>query len=98
MRRHPTAQQKQASGRPGKSPPIRTSARKPQQGRESSSSLLRPQWAIDIIAELRKVTWPTREDTWYLTVVVLVVSIAFGAFLGGVDVFFNWAIDRTLIP
>ena len=97
MRRHPTAQQKQA-GRPAKSPPIRTGARKPQQSRESGGSLLRPQWAIDIVAELRKVTWPSRDDTWYLTVVVLVVSIAFGVFLGGIDIFFNWLIDRTLIP
>ena len=96
MRRHPTVQQK--AGRQHKAPPIRTGARRPQQGRESAGSLLRPQWAIDIVGELRKVTWPTREDTWYLTVVVLVVSIAFGVFLGGIDMFFNWAIDRTLLP
>jgi preprotein translocase SecE subunit len=46
---------------------------------------------------LRKVTWPSREDTWYLTFVVLVVATAFGIFLGGVDMFFNWAIDNTLL-
>ncbi len=37
------------------------------------------------------------EDTRYLTFVVLVVASAFGIFLGGVDMFFNWAIDNTLL-
>ncbi len=57
---------------------------------------MRPRWAEDIVSELRKVTWPTREETWNLTVVVLIVAAAFGFFLGGVDMFFNWAIDNTL--
>ncbi len=32
--------------------------------------------------ELRKVTWPTREDTWRLTLIVLGVSAAMAVFLG----------------
>ena len=59
-------------------------------------ALVRPRWAEDIVSELRKVTWPTREETWNLTVVVLIVASAFGFFLGGVDMFFNWLIDNTL--
>ena len=59
--------------------------------------LLRPRWAEDIIGELRKVTWPSREETWYLTVVVLIVAGAAGVFLGGVDMFFNWVIENTLL-
>ena len=59
--------------------------------------MLRPRWAEDIISELRKVTWPSMEETRYLTIVVLVVASAFGLFLGGVDMFFNWAIDNTLL-
>jgi len=59
--------------------------------------LLRPHWAEEIISELRKVTWPSREETWNLTLVVVVVAAAFGVFLGGVDMFFNWAIDNTLL-
>ncbi len=75
-------------------------ARHPQREQRESrgaASLLRPRWATDIISELQKVTWPTRETTWYLTVVVLVVAMAFGIFLGGVDMFFNWAIDNSLL-
>ncbi len=32
--------------------------------------------------ELRKVTWPTREETWRLTLIVLGVSAAMAVFLG----------------
>lgn len=59
--------------------------------------ILRPRWAEEIISELRKVTWPSMEDTRYLTFVVLVVASAFGVFLGGIDMFFNWAIENTLL-
>ena len=100
-RRHPT---KQKAGRQGRqrAPTISTSAKKRPQQREVTESrgllsALRPRFAEDIISELRKVTWPSREETWYLTFVVLVVASFFGVFLGGVDMFFNWAIDNTLL-
>lgn len=43
----------------------------------------------DTRAELRKVTWPTREQATNLTVLVLAVSAAVGAFLGGLDYVFS---------
>jgi len=58
--------------------------------------LLRPSWAEGIVSELRKVTWPSMEDTRSLTMMVVVVATAVGLFLGGVDMFFNWFIDNTL--
>lgn len=39
----------------------------------------------DILAELNKVTWPSREETRNLTIVVIGISVALGAFLGGID-------------
>ena len=33
-----------------------------------------PRWAMDIISELRKVTWPKREDVMHLTVVIVIVT------------------------
>jgi preprotein translocase subunit SecE len=42
----------------------------------------------EVIAELKKVTWPTREETVKLTVVVIVISILVGAFIGGLDSLF----------
>ncbi len=56
-----------------------------------------PRYLREIISELKKVTWPTREDTTRLTVAVLVVSITIGLALGGVDLGFNWLIDNTLL-
>jgi preprotein translocase subunit SecE len=38
--------------------------------------------------ELKKVTWPSREQTVNLTIVVLVVCIAIALFLGGLDYLF----------
>lgn len=51
----------------------------------------------DISSELRKVSWPSRDETVYLTTVVIIVALAVGVLLGGVDVFFNWLIDRLLL-
>ncbi|HZP56459.1 MAG TPA: preprotein translocase subunit SecE [Dehalococcoidia bacterium] len=56
-----------------------------------------PKPVRDIISELKKVSWPTREETVRLTVVVVVVSVAIGMGLGGVDIGFNWAVDRLLL-
>lgn len=60
-------------------------------------SLLKPRWATDIISELRKVTWPTRQETAHLTLVVVVVSLLFGIVLGGADLGFSWFIEHTIL-
>lgn len=100
LRRHPVAQPKQGQ----RQRPVRPSAPKPSPGGKAPQrasrgigGLLRPHWAQEIISELRKVTWPSAEDTRYLTFVVLVVSVAAGLFLGGVDLLFKWFIDNTLL-
>jgi preprotein translocase subunit SecE len=56
-----------------------------------------PRWLEDIFSELKKVTWPTREETAYLTMVVIIVSSIAGVILGGIDILFNWLIDRILL-
>lgn len=57
----------------------------------------RPRFAMDIIAELRKVVWPTREDVVHLTFVVVVVTIIMGAVLGAIDIGIGWLIDKFLL-
>lgn len=42
----------------------------------------------EVVAELKKVTWPTRNETLKLTAVVIVISIVVGAFIGGLDSLF----------
>lgn len=57
----------------------------------------RPRFVMDIVNELRKVVWPTRDDVAYLTVVVVIIAIIFGAALGAIDIGFGWLIDNTLL-
>lgn len=45
-----------------------------------SNAILR--YVRETRGELRKVTWPTREEAWRLTLIVLGVSIAMAIFLG----------------
>jgi len=52
---------------------------------------------MDVIGELRKVVWPSREDTIYMAVVVVIVTILFGAILGAIDFFFSYVIDKAIL-
>ena len=55
---------------------------------------MQPRFIADIISELRKVTWPTFNETRYLTFVVAVVAIAMGILLGAADLLFGWIIEQ----
>ena len=57
-------------------------------------SKLMPRFVTDVISELRKVTWPTFSEVRYLTLVVAIVAVGVGLFLGGIDLFFGWLIER----
>lgn len=39
----------------------------------------------EVREELEKVAWPTREQTIRYTVLVIIVAVAVGVFLGGLD-------------
>jgi len=41
--------------------------------------------ASDLIAELKKVTWPSRENTIRLTVIVVAISLIIGFYIGIID-------------
>jgi len=43
----------------------------------------------ETIGELRKVTWPTRQEAINLTIVVLIVIVVMSAFLGVLDFIFS---------
>lgn len=43
----------------------------------------------EIISELRKVVWPSRQEAMRLTIMVIAVSVAVGLLLGLVDVVFT---------
>ncbi|MGC9396060.1 MAG: preprotein translocase subunit SecE [Anaerolineae bacterium] len=46
--------------------------------------------------ELRKVRWPTMEQGWAMTKIVLVVTIAMALFLGVLDFFFGWLLSNLV--
>lgn len=43
----------------------------------------------EIISELRRVTWPSRQETFRLSLMVIGVATAVGVFLGAVDYAFS---------
>ena len=49
------------------------------------------------IFELRKVVWPTRQETIQTTLVIIVVVVILSILLGLIDVFLNWAILQHLL-
>jgi len=44
------------------------------------------QFGSGIIEELKKVTWPTKEETLRLTVIVIGISLIIGVYIGIIDV------------
>jgi preprotein translocase subunit SecE len=47
-------------------------------------------------AELKKVTWPTRETVIRLTLLVIAVSVVVGIYIAVLDRFFNTLLDTVL--
>ena len=47
-------------------------------------------------AELRKVSWPTRQEAWSLTRLVLVVTISMAILLGLLDYLFDLALKGII--
>ena len=47
--------------------------------------------------ELRKVVWPTRQETLQTTLVIIVVVIVLSLLLGLIDVFLKWSILDHLL-
>jgi preprotein translocase subunit SecE len=47
--------------------------------------------------ELAKVTWPNRRQTMRLTGLVIVFSLAFAAFLGGLDSLFSTLVQKIIV-
>lgn len=43
-----------------------------------------------VVAEVQKVTWPTREEAQRLTILVLAVTVSASLVLGAIDLFYGW--------
>ena len=47
--------------------------------------------------ELKKVTWPTREETIRYTMTVIVISTVVAFFLGGLDYIFQYILNTFIL-
>ncbi len=52
------------------------------------------QFYRDVKAEMKKVSWPTRQEVYSTTMVVLIAVFFFGFFLWGSDVLISFAFDQ----
>ncbi len=48
-------------------------------------SFLLPRYFINSWREVRQVTWPSRRETWRLTLAVFIFAIVFGSLVAGID-------------
>jgi preprotein translocase subunit SecE len=51
----------------------------------------------ETVAELKKVTWLSRREAAYLTVLVLIVAVVAGIILGAIDYGFSFLVDKLFI-
>lgn len=51
----------------------------------------------EVQAELKKVNWPTREETIKYTGIVIAASLAVAFFLGGLNYLFTYLLSRFVL-
>lgn len=54
------------------------------------------EFVLEVLAEFRKVTWPSRQELINSTIVVIVVTVVLSLFLGGVDIVLARAVEWIL--
>jgi len=45
------------------------------------------------VLEMKKVTWPTKKETYNYTLLVIGISLATALFLGALDYIFSWGLN-----
>lgn len=48
------------------------------------------------VEEMKKVTWPTKKETYNYTLLVIGISIALAAFLGSIDYIFTKGLELII--
>ena len=49
----------------------------------------------DVKAEIKKVTWPSKNEVYSTTIVVLIATAFFGIYLYLLDLLFSWLISQV---
>ena len=55
-----------------------------------------PQFAKEVRAEARKITWTTRKETWITSVMVAIMVALAGVFFFGVDIGLQFGVTQIL--
>jgi len=48
----------------------------------------------EVKAELKKVTWPSKNEVYTTTIVVIIAAVFFGFYLFFMDIIFSWVIAQ----
>ena len=48
----------------------------------------------EVRAEVRKVTWPSRNEVYNTTIVVIIATVFFGFYLFFMDIIFSWLLAQ----
>jgi preprotein translocase subunit SecE len=48
----------------------------------------------EVRAEMKKVTWPSRNEVYSTTIVVIIATLFFGFYLYLMDLIFSWVISQ----
>ncbi len=51
---------------------------------------------LETRGELRKVSWPTRQEAWHMTRIVLVVLVIMAIYLSSLDAIGAWLVSLAL--
>ncbi len=54
------------------------------------------QYIKEVRVEMKNVTWPTRNQTLFYTLAVLIVSVAIAYYLGLFDYLFSHGLERVI--
>ena len=54
------------------------------------------QYIHESIAELKKVTWPTKKETTNYTLLVIGISLALAIFIGVIDYILNIGVEQVI--
>lgn len=52
---------------------------------------------LEVKAEMRKVVWPTRQETIKYTIAVIGISVALAAFFGGLDFALSYILNNYIL-
>lgn len=55
------------------------------------------QYIKEAQVEIKKVTWPTRQQSLQYTTIVVVISVASTIILGGLDLLFNYILTQFIL-